>query len=65
MRVRLDASAELIAAYVELSEACKEMFEGFLALQVYGEEGMYPSLPGSPLGSGSAVLHIRMPEIHL
>jgi hypothetical protein len=50
--VRLNVAAELIAAYAELSEDCKEMFESFLALQVYGEEGMHPYLaPGDPWGT--------------
>jgi hypothetical protein len=40
--VRLDVAAQLIAAYVELQANDKETAERFLALQVYGEGGMYP-----------------------
>jgi hypothetical protein len=47
---RLDLAAKLIAAYVKLSENRKERAEGFLALQVYREEGMYPyrAFPENP-----------------
>jgi hypothetical protein len=40
--VRLEVAAQLIAAYVKLSEDEKQDAERFLALHVYGQEGMYP-----------------------
>ena len=43
--VRLDVAAKLIAAYVKLSKDEKEIAEGFLALQIYGEGGTYPYRP--------------------
>jgi hypothetical protein len=63
--VRLDVAAKLIAAYVKLSKDEKEIAEGFLALQIYGEGGMYPyrPLPGGPLGFRSTVFHRRLPTI--
>jgi hypothetical protein len=47
--VRLDVAANLIAAYVECDS--QERFEGFLASQVYGEQGMYSyrAFPEDPL----------------
>ncbi len=43
--MRLNVAAELIGAYVKLSKDDKDTAEGFLALQIYGEEGTYPHRP--------------------
>jgi hypothetical protein len=43
--MRLNVAAKLIAAYVKLSKDEKEIAEGFLALQIYREGGMYPYRP--------------------
>jgi hypothetical protein len=43
--MRLNVAAKLIAAYVKLSKDEKEIAEDFLALQIYGEGGMYPYRP--------------------
>jgi hypothetical protein len=53
--MRLDIAAKLIAAYVRLSEECKEIFERFLADQIYGDDGMYPyrTFPEDPWASGA------------
>jgi hypothetical protein len=40
--VRLELAKKLIAAYVKLQENDRETAERFLALQVYGDGGMYP-----------------------
>jgi hypothetical protein len=51
--VRISVAANLIAEYVELPECLQERFEGFLASQVYGEQGMYSyrAFPEDPLES--------------
>jgi hypothetical protein len=59
--VRLDIAASLIAAYVELGEDMKELFERFLAFQVYTRDGteMQPYLPSYLLTSADSGDPIR------
>lgn len=52
---RHGAAAKLIADYVKLPEDSKDFFETFLALHVYGEDGMHPyhAFPDDPTGAGT------------
>jgi hypothetical protein len=52
--VRLGVATNLIAAYVELPEDFREIFERSLALQAYSQDGMHSYLPSST-DSGDSV----------
>lgn len=52
--VRLVVAAKLIATYGNLPGHSREIFEGILALHVYGEDGMHPYHP-FPDDSGDSV----------
>jgi hypothetical protein len=60
--VRHGAAAKLIAAYVKLSDDSKDFFESFLALQVYGEDGMHPYHDFLDDPPGSVTLHSAYEE---